>query len=41
MGVTQFIEGDDPDSLIHRADVALYRVKEKGRDNLQIKIAAT
>ena len=33
-GVTQFAPGDSMDSLLHRADIALYRAKECGRNRV-------
>ena len=38
VGATTFKEGDSPDSLITRADVALYKAKEKGKDQLYTEI---
>jgi diguanylate cyclase (GGDEF)-like protein len=35
-GVTSFEEEDGLETLIQRADRALYRAKELGRDNVQI-----
>ena len=32
IGATKFIQGDTPDTLISRADKALYRAKESGKD---------
>jgi diguanylate cyclase len=34
-GVAQVCEGDTPDSLVDRADQALYLAKESGRDNVK------
>ena len=34
IGTTKFNEGDTPDSLISRADKALYRAKESGKDQM-------
>jgi len=34
VGATKFIQGDTPDSLISRADKALYIAKEKGKDQM-------
>ena len=33
-GATKFMQGDTPDSLISRADKALYKAKEKGKDQM-------
>ena len=34
IGTTKFVEGDTPDSLISRADKALYKAKEAGKDQM-------
>ena len=34
IGATKFIQGDTPDTLISRADKALYKAKEKGKDQV-------
>ncbi|MEN8304008.1 MAG: GGDEF domain-containing protein [Campylobacterota bacterium] len=34
VGATRFIQGDTPDSLISRADKALYKAKENGKDQV-------
>ncbi len=34
IGVTKFTKGDTPDSLIYRADKALYRAKDKGKNQM-------
>ena len=34
IGVTKFIQGDTPDTLISRADKALYKAKENGKDQV-------
>ncbi len=37
LGVTQYIQGDDTDSLYKRADVALYKSKNNGRNRSEIE----
>lgn len=37
-GVTQYHEGEDVDAFINRADVALYRAKNKGRNRTEYKL---
>ncbi|MEN4052438.1 MULTISPECIES: GGDEF domain-containing protein [Sulfurimonas] len=37
IGVTKYIEGDTPDSLIDRADKALYHSKERGKNQLNME----
>ncbi len=38
IGVTKFIQGDTPDTLISRADKALYKAKENGKDQMYLDI---
>ncbi len=38
IGATKFMQGDTPDSLLARADKALYIAKEKGKDQLHTEI---
>ena len=38
IGVTKFIQGDTPDTLISRADKALYKAKENGKDQVYADI---
>jgi diguanylate cyclase (GGDEF)-like protein len=37
IGVTKYKKGDDPDTLIDRADKALYRSKESGKNQLNME----
>lgn len=36
LGAAEYCEGDDEDSLVSRADAALYRAKEAGRDCVEV-----
>lgn len=36
LGVATWMEGDTPDSILHRADVALYQAKTGGRNQVRI-----
>ncbi|MCL7744783.1 sensor domain-containing diguanylate cyclase [Guyparkeria hydrothermalis] len=36
LGVVEFREGDTPNTLLARADAALYRAKERGRDRVEL-----
>ncbi|WP_353117065.1 diguanylate cyclase [Nitratidesulfovibrio sp.] len=36
-GVAAFREGDSVDTLLHRADIALYRAKNGGRDRVEVE----
>ncbi len=38
VGTTKFIAGDTPDSLISRADKALYKAKEAGKDQMYTEL---
>jgi len=38
IGATKFISGDTPDSLIYRADKALYKAKENGKDQMYVDL---
>ena len=36
MGISSFPrDGDDPDNLLHAADLAMYQAKAQGKDNVQ------
>jgi PleD family two-component response regulator len=37
IGATKYINGDTPDTLIERADKALYRSKEHGKNQLNME----
>lgn len=38
IGTTKFVKGDTPDSLIARADKALYKAKDKGKDQMYSEV---
>jgi len=37
VGVTAFVEGDSPESIVDRADIALYDAKAQGRDQVIVR----
>jgi diguanylate cyclase (GGDEF)-like protein len=37
-GVTEYADGDTPESLVARADRALYQAKLKGRDRVELGV---
>lgn len=39
-GVTEAFENDTVDSFVKRADVALYKAKDKGRNRVEIELPA-
>ena len=41
LGITEFVQGDDKDSIYKRADVALYKAKNEGRNRSEIEIIAS
>jgi diguanylate cyclase (GGDEF)-like protein len=38
IGATKFLQGDTPDSLIARADKALYKAKKNGKDQIYMEV---
>ena len=38
IGATKFVQGDNPDSLVSRADKALYKAKEKGKNQMYSEV---
>ncbi len=38
IGTTKYVNGDTPDSLIARADKALYRAKTNGKDQMHTEM---
>jgi PleD family two-component response regulator len=39
IGLTQWVPGQEMGDLLYRADVALYRAKQNGRDRVEIESA--
>ncbi|NPA60419.1 MAG: GGDEF domain-containing protein [Epsilonproteobacteria bacterium] len=38
IGMTEYIQGDTPDSIIERADKALYKAKNNGKDQIYMEV---
>jgi len=38
IGTTSYVQGDTPDSIIARADKALYRAKNSGKNQMQAEM---
>jgi len=37
-GISEFVEHNSPQEVLHRADTALYEAKEKGRNQTAIAV---